>query len=545
MRKINIFAAIFALLSVAMTGCTGEFEYFNTDKHSATEGQMSHDNLKTGAFFRQLQRSVVFFQYGSDETFTDGVHQMTQNLNSDSYAGYLTPTIETNSGTHMGSYSMSPESWVNAQYNYTFTYAMPAWLSLKETADELGQPEVAALGTIVKVAAMHRTTDYYGPIPYVSFGDGSINSLYDSQEDVYNKFFEELDGAIDELTQFSVANPGVSIMADYDYVYGGDVTRWIKFANTLRLRLALRVVYANASLAQTEATKSLNHSIGCMTDVNDGAALNRVADLSTYHHPLYMIVTSFGNAGSETVMGASMDAYMNGYQDPRRAAYFVPAPTDGSYHGVRPGVRTTTWTNLRSTSGYVSIPVVDATSMKIVWMNASEAYFLRAEAALRGWGGDAQSLYEQGIRMSFDENKVSGADTYLTNTNRSGTFTYTPQTRLSSLSGSSSVTNIPRIAWNASDTFEVNLERIIIQKWISMYPNGPEGWAEARRTGYPKLLPVVNNNSGGAVATGSLIRRISFPPSEVTNNPEGVASGVAKLGGPDNVGTRLWWDCKN
>jgi hypothetical protein len=99
-----------------------------------------------------------------------------------------------------------------------------------------------------------------------------------------------------------------------------------------------------------------------------------------------------------------------------------------------------------------------------------------------------------------------------------------------------------KIAWNSADNFETNLERIVTQKWIAMYPDGPEGWAEFRRTGYPKLFPVVSNNSNGTINTAIQVRRIPFPQSEYNNNATGVQSGIAVLGGPDGGGTKVWWE---
>lgn len=537
MRKINKITAIFALLAAAFTAsCTGEFEYFNTNQHEATEEQMEHDNLKTGAFFRQLQRSVIVVRYG--ENFLSSDYQIYQNLLADSYSGYLTPVLPANNGQHTAAYDMGQTGWINGQFNFTFTYAMAAWKSLRDVAIELDQPEIAALGTIVKVEAMHRTADQYGPIPYTTFGNGQINNNYDSLETVYRAFFQELDEAIDILTEFAIGNPGSTLMADYDYVYGGDVTRWVKFANTLRLRLALRVVYADESLARAEAQKSLSNTIGCMTESNDAAQLNHTADLSIYPNPIYEIAFTFN--GGETMMGASMDAYMSGYNDPRLAVYFMAA-ADGSRHGIRPGIRLTSRDSYQQNCSFPNIGSTD----NMVWMYASEAYFLRAEAALRGWGGDARSLYEQGIRTSFDERGAGSADSYISNTSRSGSFAYTPVSAISSSSGTQTISGVPSVAWAASGSFEQNLERIIIQKWISMYPNGPEGWAEARRTGYPRLIGAANDASGMiGTSAGTVIRRVVFPESEYTNNPAGVASGVAQLGGGDNVATRLWWDKK-
>ena len=123
-----------------------------------------------------------------------------------------------------------------------------------------------------------------------------------------------------------------------------------------------------------------------------------------YYHPLQEIAYSF-NAG-EARMSASMDSYINGYADPRRAVYFTKAD-DGNYHGVRQGIVTTNWTPYTGTK-IINLNMNTSTT-PIVWMTAAESYFLRAEGALRGWnmGGTAQQLYNQGIAASFIENGLA------------------------------------------------------------------------------------------------------------------------------------------
>jgi hypothetical protein len=86
------------------------------------------------------------------------------------------------------------------------------------------------------------------------------------------------------------------------------------------------------------------------------------------------------------------------------------------------------------------------------------------------------------------------------------------------------------------------LEQIITQKWISMFPDGQEAWSEFRRTGYPRIFPVVVNNSGGDIDTNIQIRRINFVENELNTNSANVQTAVGFLNGPDNGGTRLWWD---
>ena len=519
----------FSILTLA--SCTAGFD--NLNHHEANEEMMGVDNLKTGSFFTQMLRNVVPFK---DGTHDDGTYQIAQGLTSDLYSGYLTTTIDRDNGVHNGSYSFV-QGWIGQTFKCGFTDVMPAWQSIVEIARELNQPEVEALATIVKVEAMHRVADSYGPIPYINFGSGSLVNLYDGLDDVYKRFFEELDTSIDNLSDFYNGNPGSALMADYDLVYGGDVKKWLKFANTLRLRLALRVVYAEPGLAQAEAVKSLSHPLGVIEEVADRAELKHSSKL-IYHHPLHEIAYNFN--GGEVRMSASMDAYLNGYKDPRRGAYFKPA-SDGNYHGVRLGISGST-TNYKGAQ--ISNLNVDDSTTPIVWMNAAESYFLRAECAIRNWNGmglnDAKELYNKGIRVSFEENNLQGADNYL-NDESSKPIAFTD------VFGKNSTTQAPSsitIKWKDAGQEEM-LERIITQKWIACYPNGPEGWAEFRRTGYPRLITVANNNSNGTVDTNIQICRISFPQSEYNTNETGVNSGIAKLGGQDTGGTKLWWDKKD
>lgn len=524
---------LLGLLTMAVgTSCTSKFEEWNTNQHEASEEMMGTDNLKTGGFFTQMQRNIVQFKDGVN---LSSDYQVAQGLTSDLYSGYIAPTGTWYGGMHNGSYAFI-SGWIERTFTSGFTSVMSPWLTIKTNADQQGQPAVTALATVLKVQGMHRVADAYGPIPYLNFGSPGAQSTYNRLQDVYARFFTELDGSIDVLTDYALSNPGATLLEKYDYIYNGNVINWVKFANTLRLRLAMRVVNADATLAKTEAEKSILNPFGVISNVNERAALQRSSNL-TYIHPLFEIAYNF-NAG-EARMSASMDAYMNGYADPRRASYFTKAD-DGNYHGVRQGIITTTWTPY--TGSKISNLNINMTTTPIVWMTAAESYFLRAEGALRNWnmGGTAQDFYNQGITTSFIENGLPATDatTYAAN----NTLTPIAFTDNSGQSGNNiAAPSTIKILWNAADPFETNLERIITQKWIAMYPDGPEGWAEFRRTGYPKLFPVVVNNSNGTI-DAKQVRRIPYPQSEYNTNRAGVQSGVAALGGPDGGGTPLWWD---
>ena len=176
-------------------------------------------------------------------------------------------------------------------------------------------------------------------------------------------------------------------------------------------------------------------------------------------------------------------------------------------------------------------------------MNAAEVTFLRAEGALRNWamGGEARDLYEQGIRLSFEEKGVKGADEYIKDQTSQYPDVYTPPVGPGYTSKLSDIT----IMWeDGQPNFERNLERIIVQKWIAIYPLGIESWAEFRRTGYPKLMPVALNKSGGSIPEGTWIRRLPYPAEEYSLNRTNVTAAVGMLNGPDTGGTPVWWDNK-
>jgi hypothetical protein len=528
------FTPVGILLLVAATACTRNFTDLNTDQNQATEDMMATDNLKTASFFAQMERNVVLFRDGIN---LSSDYQVAQGLTSDLYSGYIAPTGTWYGGIHNGSYYLIP-GWTERTFTSGFLSIMPAWYRINSIATEQNLPEIAALATVVKVEGMHRVADAYGPIPYLNFGSGSLQNNYDPLDKVYARFFDELDNAIDVLTKFNQGNPGSQLLAKVDYVYGGDIAKWIKFANTLRLRLAMRVVYANPTLAKTEAEKSIANPLGVIGNADQRAALVH-SDNLVYFHPLYEIAYLF-NAG-EARMSASMDAFMNGYADPRRDAYFKKA-SDGNFHGVRQGIITTNWTPYSGPA--ISTLNMNASSTPITWMTAAESYFLRAEGALRGWnmGGTALQLYNQGIAASFAENGVAADPAVYAVDSIARPIAFTDNSGQSGNNAAAPATII--ISLKPADNFETILEKIITQKWLAMYPDGPEGWAEFRRTGYPKLLPVVVNNSNNTINAATQIRRITYPVSEYNNNKAGVQSGVAALGGPDGGGVKLWWDKK-
>jgi hypothetical protein len=323
------------------------------------------------------------------------------NLCAETWCGYMAPTLSDgrNAGWDVN------DGWHRRMFTVKYEYGMSGYKAFVEKAEQLGLENELALAKVLKVATMHQVADYYGPIAYSQFG--AIVNLYDPLDQVYLQFFDELDSSIEILEK--VAASGARLLEDYDLVYGGDAVKWVQFANSLRLRLAMRVSYADPGLAKEEAEKSLKSPFGVI-ESNSG---NAVIAEPGVRHPIYTINVEFNDA--DTQMGASMDAYLNGFNDPRMFLIAKPAG-DGKLHGVRPGIAPSAWTNYKNTAAKVSAP--NASIYKITWLNAAEVAFLRAEGALKGWdmGGTAQEFYEQGIKLSFEEWGADGAAAYAANT---------------------------------------------------------------------------------------------------------------------------------
>lgn len=536
-NSYRIRRVLLAMLGTALTtACTSDFTEWNTNPNEATEDMLDWDNARTGSYFLQMEQNVLVVAQSAAGIGTDR-YQTVEIMGGDGFVGYFGfPSPSINSA---GRYNWNKESWYGDMFTTNYTRTMNAWRSLKQAIDDENDPRYA-LAQILKVAAMHRVTDTYGPIPYLSFGVEN-EVPYDSQKDVYYRFFEELADAVETLAPY--ANAGETLFTEYDCVYRGDLTKWVKFANSLRLRLAMHLAYVDASKAQQEAEAALAAPLGVMTEATDIAQLQHISPLETYESPIYIVGVSW----KDLRMGATLDSYMNGYEDPRLASYFNTS-TDGTYRGIRAGMANTVSKDAYapeaegSLTGLFSVPNVNSTS-NVVWMLASESYFLRAEGALRGWsmGDTAENLYRKGVETSFAENNAGDASSYLADDTLTPADYTDPVTAAYSTDARGDIT----IAWNEADGFEKNLERIITQKYIALYPNGQEAWTEFRRTGYPKVFPVcVNESNGGCVDTETQIRRLAFPQSEYNTNREQLDKGIALLGGPDNPGTKLWWDAK-
>ncbi|MEQ6122947.1 RagB/SusD family nutrient uptake outer membrane protein [Pseudotenacibaculum sp. MALMAid0570] len=522
MKNINKIITYLIVIGLVSSSCSNGLDDLNNNTRNITQDQLEVDFQHVGSLYKPIFESI--YQYSPAWSY-----QLQQNLNADVYSGYLTNPRPFIAGANNTTYNLV-SGWNNFIWSVPYSNVMN---NVKSITDLTGTdfPTLNAVALILKVSAMHRVSDVFGPIVYTNFGDLSNAGVYDSQQAAYDAFFADLDTAVDAL----MADINSQRFTAFDLSYGGNYTKWVRLANSLRLRLAIRISKVDPAKAKLEGEKALSQSLGVMTANDDGFFVNGSLD-----HPLQTIDNSWGDIR----MNASMESILVGYSDPRGSVFFDNSSATGDLKGVRNGLPLLPGYSdeLAQKADYINYSALNdgIHTPRVQLMTASEVAFLKAEAALRGWAGagGAQANYEQGIMLSFDQHGASGAAAYIadnTSTPNDYIDTFNPANNIVAAS------NIT-IAWDAAATNEEKLERIITQKWIAMFPEGQEAWSEFRRTGYPKIFPVVSNQSGGTIDTNIQIRRIPFVDSELSTNAAGVAGAVSLLGGPDNGGTRVWWD---
>ncbi|PIF43523.1 SusD/RagB-like outer membrane lipoprotein [Chryseobacterium sp. 52] len=526
------------------SSCTGDFDEFNQQKVGSPENFY--------ADFKAIVDPMKTIQRGFQADY-----QLATNLNADMFSGMFSTASQFNGGTNNLTYLMM-DGWNNriiARQQDTFNNSIIIDNAAKNNYPGIDFTATFAVKKILKILTAARVSDRHGPVVYSKYDTPNANGItdFDSQQDAYNNFINDLTIAVSDLqkVQNTSATQNVedkSVVKKSDLIYGGDIAKWAKLANSLKLRFALRMSYADPAKSKKYAEEALASSAGLISDNADNALIN------VGQHELSFIIYSWGDCS----IGAPIMAYMNGFKDARLSAYANPAKDPATfingqpqYIGIRQGIDLI---NGQPTYGGYSQPAARAasgdyfsgTDGKFKLFTAAETWFLKAEAALRGYSGagDVQTNYQTGVSQSFGEwGKSSDVATYLADSvSTEAPYIDPKNTNNNILAGDSQLSTIT-IAWNNSDSNEKKLERIITQKWLALYPDGPEAWTEQRRTGYPVLFKVRKNDSGGLINTDQMIRRIPFT-NDTKNSTFNYAQALQQLGGPDTGGTKLWWDKK-
>ena len=520
MKKTQILAA--AALLLLAGACTKNFEQYNANPYGVTNEEMLRDGYALRAALNGMASAVI----STDVNTT----QFTECLLGGPMGGYL---ADSNQGFRNTISNFNPtDNWTNVLLSSD--RIIPTFFANYGDVRNLTEdPVVLAIADVIKVAVLHRVADTYGPIPYSQIGvGGKIQVPYDSQEQAYKNMLADLDRSIAVLT----ANRGTTINASADIIYGGQVEKWAKFANSLKLRLAMRMVYADPATAKKAAEEVAADEVGAFASNDDNALYDNFN--ANAKNPFYVVQVEYN--GGDSMAAADIITYMNGYNDPRRAAYFNKSQFDGfDYVGLRHGIVMPANDVMHR---YSAINI--SMDSPFTWMNAAEVAFLKAEAvAVFGFdmGGSAKEFYEQGVRLSFAQWGVAGADAYLADAT-SKPAAYVDPIGSNSYDGSLSEMTI---AWEENASTARKQEKIRIQKWIANWLLGNESWCDIRRTGYPHILPATaeGNKSNGLVDSAFGARRMKYPSDEYVNNGANLAQAVTLLGGADEMATRTWFDC--
>lgn len=453
-------------------------------------------------------------------------------------------------------------------------------------------PEIKAIYLTLFNYAAIENVDLFGPLTYYDYKENfdGLSFVYDRVKDIYYQAKADIDAAIECFKYYKdhrseaykkwigiATGNYVGLRSSYDIDYS-DLSVWIRFANSLKLRMAIHMSKVEPATAKQWAEEAV--AGGVIENTTDEIGL--FPSLLGSAHPLIEIM-----GWNDIVMGASFINLLQNLDHPYMKYLFTknsialekskqavsgtsaPAVTPkgsvyvGMRNGVTPGIDQTADAN-----PYVGYSMLDRTyfaecNPPLYLMKVSEVNFLRAEGALRGWnmGGTAQSFYERGIRTAYLEDRnspikeyVNYVDDYLNVVAPKGIAYVDPQGLTPDMP---SVTKIG-VKWNEGDSKETKLEKIITQKYIASFPYSYESWVDLRRTGYPKLFPILHpEHSDGTIKFGdpkvqtadNIMRRIPWVSDDPQTKEDINATGIPALSedtnnkpATDTQMQHLWWD---
>ena len=476
MKSSNIFHTMLLLVFlISVSACTNTSKFLDVNVNPNTPSKSTVELTLPTA---QMNTA---YSLGNQYQITGGF-----------WAQYWTQGPTANQYNNLDRYAVTASDF-NVERPWSALYA-GALADYQYVIDEATKtPEIAktkgnhaAIAKLMQAYTFQLLTDLYGDIPFSEALKGEKNPAprFDSQETVYNgliKLIEEGTAVINEDTEY---HPDAE-----DLIFHGDMHLWKKFANTLKLKVYMRLskvkpAFAQAGIAALATAEFL--------ETGEDAKI----DFTTTTYNRNPLNTTFPALGTGNILASSTSIqYLNSTNDPRVGAFYKQATSGNNrntYVGLRQGegksvvypstVLATDW----SSSG----DLVTGQTAPVIFISAAESYFLRAEAAVRGWlgGGNAKALYESGIKASFTRLGVQGATAFIAQ---------------------------PSIAFPEGGSTNDKIKAIITQKWVAM--NGSqtiEAWTEWRRTGYPDFLMVSTYNQ----TAGKMPQRLPYPSSEVTRN---------------------------
>ncbi len=395
-------------------------------------------------------------------------------------------------------------SFSDGLWSRLYTGAIVDFDGMVNKAAELGNVNQQAVGRIMRAWMFHNMVDMWGDIPYTQalggLANNDITPVYDDASSVYNGLLAELTSASSQIAPTGALFPDVfrGTIGNPDLIYDGDMEKWRLFANSLRLRMAMRIQSASevssaiaAGVFQSSASEAKLSWLGTPPNENPMAP-------------------AFISRPGDFRISATMVDNLIAYDDPRLPIYADAARETGEFAGMPNGLNDSHGIEFEQVSRVGDWFLQPTTRTWII--SYAETSLLEAEAAVRGFaGGDAESLYEAGIRASMETYGISAADidAYMAG---------------------------PLVAFAADMAGQ--LEQIGMQLWFALYDQGPEAWASYRRTGFPNLIAGPDNLNNDQIPV-----RLPYPQSEQSVNGANLSAANAAQGlstEPWNV--PLFWD---
>lgn len=500
----NIFKPLFTLALAGLV-CSCDFEEKNIDPNSST-------SIEPGPLLTYVQLN----------TTTGG---QTKNIQVGTCMMMMQQAASLNTTEAAGDKYYQMNSSANSLFVDYYSDVIKNWRELAiRAAEDPKHENTLGAAKIWGAYLFQRMTDLYGNVPYTEAGMGYYQQIYkpkyDNQEDIYTNMIAEVKAGIALLDEEKPAISG-------DIIYDGDITKWKKFGNSLLLRLGMRLSKVKPDLAKQIAAEAIQG--GIMDNAQDACIVKHTAGgRDALKNPLSLryytdkIIEKDAVKISKTFMD-----FLKSTNDPRIKVYCSLKDGDNDptkQFGLPNGYDNQTiseagndYVGLENTSNFNTSVILKMDAATIHLM-PSESKLLQAEAALRGWiSGDANTLFEEAIRLSMAEQKV----VYDYDIDKTDIDNYLVQ----------------NLFKNAATT-DAKMEVLGQQYWVATFINGYESYANWRRTGYPKLTPTkyANNQSNGQIP-----RRLPYAVDEYTINKANVEAAVQQQGA-DNVNTRVWWD---
>ena len=446
------------------------------------------EEINTNPNYPDIAPSSNVFAYVIQRT--TGLFGSTEMTFPASYVGHISQGLYPDESRYIGE---SPSIWssvyrtIMANLNFV----------IKQAEDE-GNNNLLAASMVLRAYVMQMVVDAYGPVPYTQAGlgsDGLIQPIYDNEEDIYSDLISQLETANGLFNKTSGKYIG-----DGDLLYFDDIDKWKKFCNSLHLRLAIRISNVDETTASAEISKIINDptTYPIFESSDDNAFLTYPG--GDWDDPWYAAYSTTSDAWMAKPL---IDALLN-FDDPR-LEFYADTMRDGTYEGLEIGI------NLDKAYSKPDESFIKNQEGTVYLMKYSEVEFIKAEAAERVFISSitAKDAYENAITASCEEFDISAADI-------------------------TSYLAVPGVAWND------DVNQIYTQKWISLYRQSWEAWAEMRRTDVPALGPAVNSNFSGHNRTPF---RFAYPESEKTLNSANIPSFVNE---DDNYwGYQVWWDTRS